>query len=182
VLQDVVRPGARVFEVASGPGQHAAYLSEHLAGVTWQPTELPEWHASIEAWREGAQDRILAPLELDLYGEDPFSGVEPRWDVVFSVNVIHIVAWPGVCKLIEGAGRALVDEGLLVFYGPFRYRDRPLEPSNARFEQWLHETFEGGGLRVVEESYEQGATWGLVPHEDREVPSNNRVLMLRRER
>ena len=50
VLRRVVPPGARVLELASGTGQHAAEFSAALR-ADWQPTDvMAETFGSIAAW------------------------------------------------------------------------------------------------------------------------------------
>ena len=124
-----------VLEIGSGTGQHAACFAPEFTGLDWQPTDIGESLGSIAAWREDTKTpNLLSPLELDL--------ANPEWpvdhaDVVVCINTIHIVAWPLVVNLIAGASRILPVGGVLYLYGPFRYRDRPLEPSNISFDQWL---------------------------------------------
>src|SRR5437868_382937 len=80
---------ARVLEIASGSGEHAAYFATMMPSVLWQPTDPdPEKLASIAAHRAAAEaPNLLAPLHLDV--------MSPTWpvaraDAVVCINMIHI--------------------------------------------------------------------------------------------
>ena len=100
--------------------------------------------------------------------------------MVMSVNVVHIVAWQGVVNLLNGVGKMLKSGGVLYLYGPYRSQDRELEPSNARFDVFLKETYEGGGLRDVERVVEVARGAGLEFEQEIAMPANNRSLIFRK--
>jgi len=52
VLQRVFARSTRVLEIGSGTGQHAVYFAPALPYLVWQPSDLPEHHAGINAWRQ----------------------------------------------------------------------------------------------------------------------------------
>ena len=174
VLREIfVRPGL-VLELGSGTGQHAAYFAKGLPHVTWQPSDLPEQLDSIRAWREDAgAANLREPLAIDL--------AAPRWplehaDYVVCINTIHIVSWPLVETLFEKAGGLLPPGGVLYVYGPYRYADRPLEPSNVEFDRWLKSRDPASGIRDFEAVDRLAREAGLVPGGDRAMPANNRSL------
>jgi hypothetical protein len=61
-------------------------------------------------------------------------------------------------------------------YGPYRYRDRPLEPSNESFDQWLKQRDPRSGVRDFEAVDGLAAAAGLVLRGDRAMPANNRSI------
>ena len=113
VLRRVVRPGARVLELASGSGQHAAEFAPAL-GADWQPSDVSEANfASIAAWGGAG---VRAPVVLDACTPGWGAGV---WDAILAVNLLHLVPSAGAEVLIAEAARALAPGGRLVIYGPF---------------------------------------------------------------
>jgi len=174
VLREVLPLQGLVLEIGSGTGQHAAYFASHLAGPTWQPTDLADNLASIDAWRtEAGANNLSRPLALDLLGA---SWPIDRADALVCINTLHIVAWPGVEQLFRGAGRVLAAGGVLYVYGPFRYSDWPLEPSNVEFDKWLKDRDPASGVREFEAVNQLAHENGLRLAGDRAMPANNRSL------
>lgn len=187
VLRQVLPHEARVLEVGSGPGEHAAHFCRALEQVAWwQPSEgASGWQArrdSVEAWRNEEGAGAMQPLVcVDL--------LEPAWwqrvefghvDAVVSINVAHIVAWQGVVNLMRGAARLLDVGGLVYFYGPWRDDARPFEPSNQAFDARLRASIPGAGVRLVGELAQHARPLGFELYKDIEMPSNNRSLVWRK--
>ncbi len=174
VLKSFLKDGAQVLEIGSGTGQHAAAFAAALPGVTWQPTDVADSLASIAAYRAEADlANLRAPLVLDL-------AVEPwpvaRADVIVCINTVHIVAWPNVERLFSGAGRTLPHGGVLYLYGPFRYSDKPLEPSNQEFDGWLRAWDPESGVRDFDAVAALAVRAGLDLAGDQPMPANNRSI------
>ncbi len=187
VLGQLDLEGKRILEVGSGSGQHVCTFARSVLGAddspyTWQPTEQIENLESIRAWREheGVQAQVLEPQAIDLLDKDWATGLSTGYAMAMSINVVHIVAWEGVLHMIEGAAKSLGERGVFYLYGPFKSRTRELEPSNASFDLWLKERFEGGGLREQEEIEEVARAVGLVLEQDVTMPANNRSLIFRK--
>lgn len=173
------REGLEVLEVASGTGQHAVHMARALPHVRWQPTEVPGGLDSISAWREAeGLANVAEPVALDVSA--PVWPVEGA-DVVFSANMIHYVDWSLVVHFFRGVGQVLRRGGLLVVYGPYRYADRPLEPSNERFDGWLKAREPGAGVRLFDDVDALARAEGLRLEGDRAMPANNRTIWWRRE-
>ena len=131
VLKEVLPDRGKVLELGSGTGQHAAYFSRFLPSLTWQPSDLADALPSIEAWRkESCAPNLDPPIVIDLLGNNEDLS---RVDAIVCINVIHIVAWASVERLFDIAANVLNPKGILYFYGPYRYPDRMLEPSNVAF-------------------------------------------------
>ena len=179
VLREALRTPGLVLEVASGSGQHAAYFSSRLPHLLWQPSEvLPDLRASIEAYRaELNGGNLLAPFELDLLSDTwPLE----RADHLVCINTIHIVQWQVVERLFYTGGRILSTGGIFLVYGPYRYRDRPLEPSNVAFDRALRLRDPSSGLRYFEDVDLLARNNGLRLIEDRAMPANNRCIWWQR--
>lgn len=171
-------PGALVLEVASGTGQHAAYLAPRLPGLRWQPTDRdPGALESIAAWaaHEGAAN-VLPPLLLDVT-----SGRWPveRADAVVCVNMIHIAPWEACLGLLEGAARLLPPGGPLFLYGPYRV-DGALAGSNAEFDRSLRARDPRWGVREVAEVEAAARARGLEPVARVPMQWDNLSVVLRR--
>jgi SAM-dependent methyltransferase len=177
VLREELADCRTVLEIGSGTGQHAVYFSRHLPHLTWQPSDLADNHASIEAWRsEAGLPNLLPPLLLDVAGKHwPDCDV----DAVFSANTTHIMAWPEVIAMIAGIGVQLKNGGTFCLYGPFNYNGRYTSDSNARFDQWLKQRDPRSGLRNVEDLAELASAGGLRLIRDHAMPVNNRLLVWR---
>ena len=173
VLQEILPPAGRVLEIGSGSGQHAVYFARALPQVEWQPSDMAENLPSIRAWRaEAGLANLREPLALDLFGDWP--AIIPQ--AVVCINAIHIVSWRGVEKLFDGVGRLLASGGVMYVYGPYRYRQRPLEPSNEEFDRWLKARDPQAGVRLFEEVNELADKNGLKLVGDRAMPANNRSI------
>ena len=178
VILDVLRPilarCRTVLEIGSGTGQHAVYFAGRLPHLVWQPSDLPQALDSIHAWRaEAALDNLTAPLNLDLHATET---VDTDCDAMVCINTIHIVDWHAVEQLFALAGRLLPPAGVLYVYGPYRYADRPLEPSNERFDEWLKQRDPASGVRQFEAVNALARESGLELQGDVAMPANNRSI------
>ena len=128
VLRRVVRPGAKVLELASGSGQHAAEFAPAL-GADWQPSDVaPGNFASITAWGGAG---VRAPMVLDACAPGWGAG---GWDAILAVNLLHLVPSAGAEVLIAEAARALAPTGQLVIYGPFLRGGKATSAGDAAFD------------------------------------------------
>ena len=120
-LKSMMDSHQSVLEIGSGPGQHACYFAQNLPHLLWQPSDVQEYLASIEAWQDEMQvSNVQPPIYLDLLSEDWLELLPEsfRPDFIFNMNVAHIVCFEGVVNLVQGAGRLLNSGGRLFFYGP----------------------------------------------------------------
>jgi SAM-dependent methyltransferase len=174
VLKEIFTAPGEVLEIGSGTGQHAVYFARGLPHVTWRPSDLPANHASIRAWREeAALPNLREPIVVDLAADDWPDG---QVKSLVCINTIHIVAWPLVENLFTAAGRILEPGGILYAYGPYRYPDRPLEPSNEKFDRWLKDRDPDSGVRDFKAVDTLARSAGLELKRDLSMPANNRSL------
>lgn len=175
VLKEVLPSEGLVLEIGSGTGQHATYFAPRFPHLRWQPTDVTEENlASIRAWAaEAHAANLLPPQMLDLWSDTwPIENAR----AVVCINTIHIVAWPAVERLFSGVARVLGAGGTLYVYGPYRYSDRPLEPSNEEFHRLLKVRDPASGIRDFEAVNALAATSGLQLAGDRPMPANNRSI------
>ncbi len=165
-----------VLEVASGTGEHVAYLASAIPGLLWQPTEPDaERRASVDAWAAGLAN-VRPALALDAAAADwPVAQVA----AVLCINMVHIAPWSATAGLLAGAARVLPDGGLLALYGPFRHAGRGMEPGNAAFDADLRARDPAWGLRVLEEV--AAAAIGFGPPTVVTMPADNRLVLFRRQ-
>ena len=176
VLRRVLPMSGFVLEIASGTGQHAAFFSEHLPSLRWQPTDTgPDALRSIQSWvTEEDRDNFLSPVELDVSW--------PRWpiteaDAMLCINMIHISPWETTEALFEGAQRLLAAGSLLITYGPYRLHGKHPAPSNAAFDQNLRSRNSCWGVRDVDELTVLAQRTGFELQERVDMPANNMTLV-----
>jgi SAM-dependent methyltransferase len=171
---------ARVLEIASGTGQHAAHFAAAFPRMTWQPTDMGDSDLlQIEARRrEQHRPNLLAPLRLDvLQGTWP---VPADFDALVCINMIHISPWETTPALFAGAARHLRGASTIVLYGPYREGGRHTAPSNEAFESWLRSLDSRYGVRDLEEVEAVAATHGFARMRLARMPANNLLLGFRR--
>ncbi|MFZ1468540.1 MAG: DUF938 domain-containing protein, partial [Paracoccaceae bacterium] len=171
VLRRVVAPGARVLELASGTGQHAAEFAPALA-ADWQPTDVLAGNlASITAWTGG---RTRAPIVLDACR--PGWARTGLWDAILAVNLLHLIPIAGAETLIAEAGRALAPGGRFTIYGPFLRGGRATSPGDAAFDADLRAQDTGLGYKdlgwVLATMGRAGLGVEVAP-----MPANNLMLI-----
>ena len=182
VLTRWLPPSARVLEVASGTGQHAAHSAAARPGWRWQPTEAEAAAGPAIAARCTGLANVLAPIRLDvLAGPWPDAPAEPDrapgWDALFCANLIHIAPWPVTLALMQGAARVLAPGGVLTLYGPYRVDGEVLSAGNRAFDADLRGRHPAWGLRSLADVQAAAAAAGLRFEERVDMPANN--LMLR---
>ncbi len=169
-----LEPGL-VLEIGSGAGQHAVYCARHLPHLIWQPTDQAEYlHDLSRNISELAPSNVNLPLALDVSESDwPLDEV----DYVYSANTLHIMSEVQVTQFIDGVGRVLKNNGLLAFYGPFKYKGEFTTDSNARFDLWLKDRDKRSGVRDFETIQQLSGDNGMELQHDFAMPANNQLLV-----
>ncbi|MFT7775497.1 DUF938 domain-containing protein [Roseateles sp.] len=175
-LQRLLPDRGLLLEIASGTGQHAAFLSEALPGWQWQPSDVQAAALpSIMAWCEGLE-RVRPPLLLDVLDES-WPGVAAQLDAIYCANMIHIAPWACTAGLMQGAARYLAPSGLLITYGPYLLDDEPTAPSNLAFDADLRARNPAWGIRRLTAVAGLAASAGLQLRECIDMPANNKLLV-----
>lgn len=179
VLRRVLPQRGRLLEIAAGTGEHGVFFAPAFPDLEWQPTDLdPDTLPSIAAWQEAEPaPNLRAPAVLDTTAR-PWR--YQKLDAVVCINMIHASPWEATVGLFEGAGEALVREGVLVTYGPYRVAGVHTAPSNAEFDLWLKGRDPRWGVRDLEAVRELAARCGFGDVERVPMPANNQVLIFER--
>ncbi|WP_213958313.1 DUF938 domain-containing protein [Variovorax sp. dw_954] len=174
VLRRLLPAQARVLEIASGTGQHAAFFATAMPDWKWQPSDGDAQSVgSIDAWRTDAAN-VLPPVVLDVMARDwPVRG---PFDAVFCANMLHISPWASCAALMRGAARVLAPGGLLVTYGPYLQDDVETAPGNIDFDASLRARNPAWGIRRVEDVAQEAAAMGLRLVQRTPMPANNLIL------
>ena len=195
VLRRALPPAGRALDIASGSGQHVSWFARHLPAWDWQPTDYAEASLpSIAAWSvlgaadvaespgvsEGPLGNVRAPLQLDVTSADwPVQGA---FDAIVCINMLHASPPATLPGLMQGAGRHLSSQGVLVTYGPYILDDEPLAPSNVEFDRWLKtERDPSWGIRRLADVVTHARDAGLRLRERVAMPSNNLMLIFERQ-
>ena len=179
VLREWLPLRGLVLEIASGTGEHAVHFAEAFPHLEWQPSDLnADALKSIRAWQEVAGlQNLRPPFELD--------AASPNWpleraDAVLSINMVHISPWTSALGLLDGAARILGRGSPLILYGPWITDAIPIAPSNLAFDSDLKRRNPEWGLRKVEDFAIEALKCGLDFVDQRQMPANNLMLLLRR--
>ena len=171
-----------VLEIASGTGEHGAYLTDAFPDLRWTYSDIdPAGRASQQAWRDAAgHDRLSGPLIVDASSEN-WGEVEGKaWDLIVSVNMVHISPFAATEGLLRGAGRLLKPGGHLFLYGPYA-RNGEIAPSNAAFSETLQSRDPDWGVRDLElDLVPLASAAGLRLEKVIHMPANNLSVLFRR--
>lgn len=178
VLQRRLPSRARVLEIASGTGQHAAHFAAARPGWTWQPTDADPALVEALAQRCAGRPNLLAPLHLDVMAAS--WPVPAGLDAVYCANLLHIAPWATCGALMQGSARHLAEDGQLVLYGPSVVDDRPTAPSNLAFDADLKARNAQWGVRRLADVEAQAKRAGLTLKERIDMPANNLLLVFER--
>lgn len=166
-------------EIAAGSGQHAAHFARALPGWQWWPSDGDAAAlASIDAWCQGLAN-VWPAVRLDVLAT-PWAGAPAALDAVFCANLLHIAPWPTCAALMQGAGRHLAPDGLLLIYGPFIVDGETTAPSNQAFDADLRRRDPAWGLRRLADVVDEARAAGLQLRERVAMPANNRLLVFGR--
>lgn len=180
VLAAVLPARARVVEVASGTGQHAAHFAAAQPGWTWQPSDVHPRTFDAVAARCAALANVRRAIALDVLAPPAAGVADGAFDAVYCANLIHIAPWEACGALLRLAARVLTPRGALVVYGPFVEAGVPTAEGNLAFDADLRERNPRWGLRSVEDVDAEASRAGLRRVERHAMPANNLTLVFRR--
>jgi hypothetical protein len=181
VLARVLPQAGVLLEVASGTGEHAAFIAPRLRSeLIWQPSEagadaLPDIDANVH---DAGCPRIRPAIVLDVTAADwPIRSA----DAVFCANMIHIAPWGAAEGLFAGSSRLLADGAPLILYGPFKRNGAHTAPSNQTFDESLRARDPGWGVRCLDtEVAALAERSGFALDEVVPMPANNLTVVFRR--
>ena len=181
VLKRVLPAEGLLLEIASGTGEHAAFIAPRLhAGLQWQPSDAsPDALADIDSYASDSDcSRIRPAIVLDT--------CEAKWpidkaDAVLCCNMIHIAPWAAAEGLAAGAARILPKGAPLILYGPYKRNGAHTAPSNKSFDDGLKAQDPRWGVRCLDkEIIPLAEKFGFRLDEIVEMPANNLTIIFRR--
>lgn len=177
VLRLQLPTAGRVLEIASGTGEHVAHFAAAMPGLQFQPSDPdPQRRASIDSWAHGLAN-VQPAIDLDVTAPWP----ELHVDAVICINMLHIAPWAAAEALFAGAAHALVPNGQLILYGPFKIQGAHTTPSNAAFDADLRARNAEWGLRDLTEIAALAARFAFTLPKRLDMPAHNLCLIFRLE-
>jgi len=172
----------KALEIASGTGEHGAYLTAAFPDLEWTYSDIDAaGMASQSAWRAAAgHGRLHGPLTLNVAKDEWEWAGQSAWDLMACINMVHISPFAATEGLLRGAGRILKPGGHLFLYGPYA-RNGEIAPSNAAFDESLRSRDPAWGVRDLDlQILPLAQLNGLEPEAVIEMPANNLSVILRR--
>lgn len=188
ILKDAFNSSEKILEIGSGTGQHSVYFAQHLPNLSWQTSDLPINHYSINARKEESElKNLLPPITIDLQQEWRVPLQQSRLatamvDGIFTANTLHIVSWHLVQKFFDGIKEHLTYGGVVCIYGPFNYEGEFTSERNAQFDLWLKARDTASGIRDFEQVLQLAKDADLQLSADHTMPANNRLLVFNKKK
>jgi len=180
ILEQFLPKTGLVLEVASGTGEHGAYLAPRFPRLTWQPSDAnPDMQKSITAWAQETGANMAPPLALDAQADTwPLASAA----AIVCINMIHISPWESCLGLMAGAGRILGEGGVLYLYGPYKIKNKHTAESNAAFDLSLQSRNPAWGVRNLDDVIDVAAMHGLQFRQTVNMPANNLSVIFMKSR
>lgn len=178
-LSELLAPDARVLELASGSGQHAAFFVGQRPGWRWWPSDGEATLLPAIKARCAGLPGVASPLQLDLLAPSP-SALPAQVDAVYCANLLHIAPWSVCAALMRLVAKVLTAQGVLVLYGPWIVEGEPTVPSNLAFDADLRARNPDWGLRELAAAQREADQAGLRLTQRLAMPANNLLLIWRR--
>ncbi|WP_034388024.1 DUF938 domain-containing protein [Hellea balneolensis] len=181
VINQHIVHGAHVLEIASGTGEHGAFMCDLRPDIIWQPTDPnAESRASQDAWANDCAGRMLPSLSLDTTQPD-WARELPSYDVIYCANMIHIAPWEAALGLVSGAADVLKSGGTFILYGPFQ-EGEDTAPSNLTFDVSLKSRNPNWGVRNLDDVKHIFSEAGFTHKARIVMPKENRTLIFTKSR
>ena len=169
-------------EIGSGTGQHLSYLSKNFPHIIWHGTDIDEVHCkSIDAWAKFNSLNLPHALALDAASD--WSSVLKEYDsfnLIISMNVIHISPISTLEGIFLNSARFIKNDGILVFYGPFKKGNKHTGEGNKIFDQRLRSENSTWGVRCISTLERLAADNKFDSPEVIEMPANNYLLVFKK--
>lgn len=184
VFETVMPLDGVILEVASGTGEHGAYMTGRFPDLRWIYSDVDEKSmASQKAWvtHSDADGRLSGPIRLDASAVSwDEAELSAPFDAIYCANMIHIAPFEAAEGLLRGAGRVLGTGAKLLLYGPFA-RNGEVAESNARFNEDLKRRDPSWGVRDLDLDLMPIAEQaGLVLDKVVGMPANNLIVVFRK--
>lgn len=176
ILKEIISPENRnLFEIGSGTAQHAIFMAPQFPKISWTTSEIAANTKVVkDNLLEAKIPNIKGPFQFEI-GKDQFP--KGSFDLVFTANTFHIMAWKQCKTLMKMLGTNLGEGAQVIIYGPFNYNGTFTSESNANFDKWLKERNPESGIRSFEDINNNMTKNGFSLYKDFEMPANNRILV-----
>ncbi len=176
ILSESLPENASVFEVGSGTGEHAVHNCLRRPDISWQPSDPDERsRQSQNAWASECHGRIRPSLDIDSTLPKWWVGL-PRFNALFSANMIHIAPWEAALGLAKGAPHILEKDAKIYIYGPFK-EGKDTAESNLNFDLSLKSRNPAWGVRELDSVKHIFADAGFNLTARIVMPKENRILI-----
>ena len=176
VISKHIPQGAKVLEIASGTGEHGAYMCGLRPDISWQATDPnAESRASQNEWAKDVKGRMFTSLSLETT-QPNWAEYLPEFDVIYCANMIHIAPWEAALGLAVGAARILKAGSKFILYGPFLEGDETAA-SNLQFDASLKSRNPRWGVRNLEDVKHIFSEAGFTHTARIVMPKDNRTLI-----
>ena len=180
LIQTLVPPRGNALEIASGTGQHVTAFAAALPNMRWHPTDVDTSRlVSIAAYSaETGLTNIANPVYLDATSAGWGASFDPM-DLIFLVNLLHLINADECRTLIKEAAKALIPNGTLMLYGPFKRDGQLTSDGDARFDADLRAADPDIGYKDDLDIQTWLGDAGLKNVEITRMPANNLAFVAR---
>lgn len=178
-ISKYIPQGAHVLEIASGTGEHGAYMCHLRPDILWQPTDPnAQSRESQDDWAKDCGGSMLPSLSLDTT-QPGWADELPNYDVLYCANMIHIAPWEAALGMVGGASKLTSKGGTFILYGPFQEGEGTAE-SNLQFDQNLKARNPHWGVRNLEDVKHIFKQAGFTHQARIVMPKENRTLIFQK--
>jgi len=181
IISKHIPQDARVLEIASGTGEHGAYMCGLRPDIIWQPSDPnAESRASQDSWASEYGGRMGPSLSIDTM-QPNWADYLPEYNVIYCANMIHIAPWEAALGLVSGAGKILSKASKFILYGPFLEGSETAQ-SNRQFDASLKSRNPAWGVRNLEDVKHIFSEAGFTHTARIVMPKENRTLIFTKSR
>ncbi len=169
-----------MLEIAIVSCQHIAYFAALFPSYRWLTSEYSElkFEDIIYYRSQLGVENVEDPMKVDVHQQD---WKVTNAEVVLAINMIHASTPEAAPALFKGAYRALSPGGLLIIYGPFKFKDGTTAPSNLTFDTFLRQKNPNFGLWFMEDIINCSRDADFSVAAKHPMPANNHLMVFRRE-
>ncbi|MBL4871081.1 MAG: DUF938 domain-containing protein [Robiginitomaculum sp.] len=177
-LDKILPIGAHVLEIASGTGQHGAFMCALRPDIYWQMSDIDDAsRQSQNAYAQEFQMQMPPSLPLNMMDDGWADNIVPV-DVIYCANMIHIAPWQAALGVAKSAETVLKEGGRLCLYGPF-LKTVGSASSNVEFDKSLKTRNPEWGVRNLQAVKHIFADSGLSHCTVIEMPRDNFFLVFK---
>merc|ERR1712154_248917 len=160
--RNATRETYNALEIAAGYGSHIMYNSQRFPQTRWIVTEkdikcINSLNAHLNSVKPPRLN-VMGPFTFDVSDDisswpKQIKDLKGNFDLVLSVNMIHITEWKNVQALFAVASKVLKanSQGKLLTYGPCASQGVIAPQSNIDFDNYLKLSNSEWGIRDIGE-------------------------------